>query len=374
MKIDLLYEIQIPGPHHPRSEYQAFQQALEQIRLADQAGFGCIWAVEHHFLTEFAHSSAPEILLTAAARETRRIRIGCGVTLLPSPFNHPIRVAERVATMDLLCDGRLEWGTGRSGPYEQRPFGIDPSQSREMWQEALEIIPRMWERRRFSHRGRFFDIPERDVIPKPLQDPHPPIWMAATSPSSWEIAARNGIGILGLSIYLPVDVVAEQIAGYRRLLPSAQPVGKFVNGRVGVFTIAHCAPTREQAARDLAYDAAVEYLNYAFKVFAGGLDPAQAKGDRAYAGMDPAKLPPMIRKMLRGEATFDDLDAEDMVIVGDVDHCIRKLERYRDVGCDRLLILAQASRIPHAAVMRSLELFGREIIPHFDRAGGPAAR
>ncbi len=368
MKIDLLYEIQIPGPHRPRSEYDAYWQAIEQIELADRMGFGCVWFVEHHFLTEFAHSSAPEVFLAAVAQRTEKIRIGHGVALLPYPFNHPIRVAERAGALDILSKGRLEFGTGRSSAYEQEGFGIDVAESREMWQEALEIIPRMWERRPFSYKGRFFEIPERDIIPKPIQDPHPPIWMAATSPQSWEIAARNGIGILGLSIYVPVSKVREQIAAYRRAIPEAKPVGKTVNEQVGVFTIAHCAESREQAERDQAPAAALEYLNYAFKVFASGIQPDAAKqGDSPYLSIDFAQEYPHIVKMLKGEMTYEELDREDMVIIGDVDHCIEKLEAYRDAGCDRVLVLAQASRIPHDAVLRSIQLFGEHIIPHFDR-------
>jgi alkanesulfonate monooxygenase SsuD/methylene tetrahydromethanopterin reductase-like flavin-dependent oxidoreductase (luciferase family) len=368
LKIDLLYEIQIPLPHDRQSEQRAFREALEQIQAADRAGFSCVWAVEHHFLTEFAHSSAPEIFLTAAAMRTERIRIGHGVVLLPGRFNHPIRVAERAAMLDLLSDGRLEFGTGRSSTYEQQGFQVPFEESRAQWQEALEMIPRMWERRRFSHQGRFYDIPERDVIPKPLQEPHPPIWMAATSPDSWALAARNGIGILGLSIYVPVTAVEKQIQTYRRELANARPVGKLVNDQVGVFTIAHCAETREQARKNLAHDAAIEYLNYAFKVFASGLTPERARtGDAPHLSLELVKEYPLLPKMIRGEVTYEELDQEDMVIVGDVDHCIAKLERYRAAGADRVLCLVQASRIPHAAVLRSIELFGRHVIPHFDQ-------
>jgi len=368
MKIDLLYEIQIPAPHHARSEQRAFQQALEQIEAADRAGFSAVWAVEHHFLTEFAHSSAPEILLTAAAMRTERIRIGQGVALLPRSFNHPIRVAERAATLDIVSGGRLEFGTGRSSFYEQEGFEVPAEESRAQWQEALEIIPRMWERRPFSYEGRFYHIPERDVIPKPLQEPHPPIWMAATSPESWALAARNGIGILGLSIYVPVTVVEQQIATYRRELAQARPVGKFVNGQVGVFTIAHCAESREKAEKNQAHDAAIEYLNYAFKVFASGIDPERARsGDNPHISLQMEKEFPLLPKMIRGEVTYDELDQEDMVIVGDPDHVIRKLEHYQRAGADRVLCLMQASRIPHEAVMKSIELFGAHVIPHFDR-------
>jgi alkanesulfonate monooxygenase SsuD/methylene tetrahydromethanopterin reductase-like flavin-dependent oxidoreductase (luciferase family) len=368
VKIDLLYEVQIPEPQEPRAEQRYFREALEQIEAADRAGFGCVWAVEHHFLTAFAHSSAPEVWLAAAAARTERIRIGHGVTLLPRSFNHAIRVAERAATLDIVSNGRLEFGTGRSSPYEQQGFEVPAEESREQWQEALEIIPRMWERRRFSHQGRHYQIPERDVIPKPVQDPHPPIWMAGTSPDSWALAAKNGIGMLVLSIYVPVHAVQKQIASYRRDIKSATPVGRFVNEQAGVFTIVHCADNERRVVENHAHEAAIEYLNYAFKVFASGITPERAAaGDLPYQSMQLEKEYPLLPKMIRGEVSYQELDQEDMVIIGDVDHCIRKLERYRDAGADRVLCLMQASRIPHPAVMRSIELFGKHIIPHFDR-------
>jgi len=369
VKIDLLYEIQIPNPDEPGTERRYFHDALEQIEAADRAGFGCVWAVEHHFLTSFAHSSAPEVWLAAAAARTERIRIGQGVSLLPRGFNNALRVAERSATLDIVSNGRLEFGTGRSSPYEQEGFEVPLEQSRDQWQEALEMIPRMWERKRFSHKGRYYDVPERDVIPKPVQDPHPPIWMAGTSPDSWALAARNGIGMLVLSIYVPVHAVARQIASYRKDIQNARPVGKFVNNQAGVFTIVHCAENEKKVVANQAHEAAIEYLNYAFKVFASGITPERARsGDQPYLSMNLEKEYPLLPKMIKGEVTYEELDREDMVIIGDVDHCIQKLERYRDAGADRVLCLMQASRIPHRAVMTSIELFGKHIIPHFDRS------
>ena len=211
MKFDLLYELQMPKPHDERSEWRCYQEALEQIELADRLGYDTVWEVEHHFLTEFAHSSAPEVFLAAVAQRTKRIRLGHGVVLLPHRFNHPIRVAERVAALDILSDGRVEFGTGRSSQFEQAGFEVDTDLSREMWQESLEMIPRMWTEDPFEHAGRFVTVPPRSILPKPLQKPHPPIWMAATSPQSWEIAGRNGIGILGLTIFVSVPQLADRV-------------------------------------------------------------------------------------------------------------------------------------------------------------------
>ncbi len=374
MKFDLLYELQTPKPHDARSEWRSYKEALEQIELADRLGFDTVWAVEHHFLVEFAHSSAPEVFLAAAAQRTQRIRIGHGVVLLPSKFNHPIRVAERAAALDLVSDGLLEFGTGRSSQFEQQGFGIDPEQSRDMWQESLAIVPRMWTEDPFEFHGRFVDIPPRSIVPKPLQQPHPPIWMAATSPQSWELAARNGIGILGLTIFVSVPQLEERVRAYRAALVNAQPVGKFINDRVGAFTIVHAAETRQQAIDNGATDAAINYLLYAFRVLGGGAAPGDAGMRRENAAAEIkstsyrdmiAKEYPIILKMMKNECTFEDLDREDMVIVGDVDECARKVERYQRAGLDHFIALMQADRIPHEKVMRSIELFGKEIIPRF---------
>lgn len=374
MKFDLLYELQIPKPHDERSELRCFQEALAQIELADRVGFDTVWAVEHHFLTEFAHSSAPEILLAAAAARTKRIRIGHGVVLLPHKFNHPIRIAERAAALDLISEGRVEFGTGRSSQYEQGGFEIDTQVSREMFEESLEMIPRMWTENPFEYDGKFVRVPPRNIIPKPLQKPHPPIWMAATSPQSWEIAAHHGIGILGLTLFVRVPQLAAQVSTYRRAVREARPVGKLVNDRVGAFTIVHAAETRQQAIDNLAADAAINYILYAFRVLSGISAPGEGGMKREAAARDLAGSPyrdmiakeyPIIVKMQKNECTFEDLDEEDMVIVGGVEDCLRKVERYRETGIDHLICLMQADRIPHERVLRSIELFGKEIIPHF---------
>src|SRR5499433_1720919 len=310
MKFDLLYELQMPKPHDERSEYRCYHEALEQIELADRLGYDTVWEVEHHFLTEFAHSSAPEVFLAAIAQRTRRIRIGHGVVLLPHRFNHPIRVAERVAALDIVSDGRVEFGTGRSSQFEQAGFEVETELSREMWQESLEMIPRMWTEDPFEHRGRFVSVPARSILPKPVQKPHPPIWMAATSPQSWEIAGRNGIGILGLTIFVSVPQLQDRVRAYREALKQAKPVGRFINDQVGAFTIVHVAETRQQAIANGGTDAAINYLLYAFRVLGGGAPPGDAGMQRERAPDEIQSTPyrdiiakeyPIILKMMKNE-------------------------------------------------------------------------
>jgi len=362
MKIDLLYEMEMLKPWHERSEYECYWQALAQAELADQMGFHTLWEVEHHFLNEFSHSSAPEVFLAAVAARTQRIRIGHGVVLLPYPFNHPIRVAERAAVLDIMSNGRLEFGTGRSSLYEQQAFGIQFEDSRSMWQEALEVIPRMWTEDPFpAYSGKHFNIPERSILPKPIQKPHPPLWVAATSPESWQIAGQLGIGALGLTLFLTVGEVAQQIASYKKEITHARPVGRFVNNQVGAFTIVHCAETEEQARANGGHEAALWYMRYAFQVLAARGRDAQKIGPYE----EFRKAHPIIGKVVDNTVTFEELDTEDMVIVGDPDKCVRKLEKYQAAGIDRVLCLMQAGRISHEAAMHSIRLFGKHVIPHF---------
>jgi alkanesulfonate monooxygenase SsuD/methylene tetrahydromethanopterin reductase-like flavin-dependent oxidoreductase (luciferase family) len=189
MKLDLLYEIDVPKPWpdkpHPygqrEAEQRAYREAIEQIALADTLGFNGVWLVEHHFREGRSHCPSSEVVLGALSQVTENLRLGFGVTLTPFGFIHPARIAEKVATVDVLSRGRVEWGTGRSTPMEQIAFGVDREHSREHWQEAIEIVCRMWEEEYFEYESPNFSFPRRMVTPKPYQDPHPPAWMAATS-------------------------------------------------------------------------------------------------------------------------------------------------------------------------------------------------
>ncbi len=147
--------------------------------------------MEHHFLTGFSASPSPEVFYGALSRLTKQIRLGFGVVILP--YHHPIRVAERVAMLDHLSHGRVDLGTGRSAVYEQTGMGIDPRDTREMWEESLTMIPKIWESDTFEWEGRFWNVPPRQVLPKPYQKPHPPLWVAALQPSTYQLAAEKGI-------------------------------------------------------------------------------------------------------------------------------------------------------------------------------------
>ncbi len=178
-----------------------YANALEQIELADRLGFDYVWEVEHHFLEEYSHSSAPEVFLGAVSQRTRNIRIGHGIVQLPPNFNHPARIAERIATLDLVSDGRVEFGTGEAGSEaELGGFGVERSTKRDQWTEAIDVIARMLVEEPFAgHKGSWINVPPRNVVPKPLQKPHPPLWVACSRRETIHLAATKGIGALSFS-------------------------------------------------------------------------------------------------------------------------------------------------------------------------------
>ena len=192
MKFSLLVEAQLAEPS-PVSEAQLFHDIVAQAQLADELGYHAIWAVEHHGLYEYSHCSAPEVLLSYIAARTRRIRLGQAVSLTPGRYNHPIRVAERVATLDILSEGRVNWGSGKSASRtEQEVFEIDRETLDSQWREALEMIPRMWRSDSFEYSGRHYNIPPTTVIPKPVQKPHPPVMVGGDGPRTLERVVEYG--------------------------------------------------------------------------------------------------------------------------------------------------------------------------------------
>jgi alkanesulfonate monooxygenase SsuD/methylene tetrahydromethanopterin reductase-like flavin-dependent oxidoreductase (luciferase family) len=362
MKLALMYEIPVPRPWNRDSAYVAFQNTLAQIELADQLGFDSVWTVEHHFLDEYSFSSAPGVLYGAIAERTENIRIGHGVRLLPFPYNHPVRAAEAAATVDVLSGGRLEFGTGRSGTRaELEGFGIKPTDTRPMWEEALEVIVGCWTEEEFSWDGEHFRLPPRGVVPKPMQDPHPPLWGATSSAESHEIVGRKGLGLLSFSVAVPPEALHKRIGRYRSGLADVVPVGKFVNDRVATFCQAHCADTTRQAHDD-ARDAFPWYIQTSLEAIAslGAWQEGTNLGSYEYA-----------RKLLDGmsltDLTFDYLIGNETVMCGDPDHCLEMARRYEAVGIDLLLLLVQSHDIPHEKVMRSIELLGTEVMPRLSK-------
>src|ERR687884_451461 len=250
MRFGIFYEHQEPRPWEEGSTERLLRNALEQVELADRLGFDYVWEVEHHFLEEYSHSSAPEVFLAAASQRTKNIRLGHGIVQLPPAFNHPARVAERIATLDLISGGRVEFGTGESSSQaELGGFGVDRALKRAQWEEALEVSTRLLVEEPFAgHHGRFVSVPPRNLVPKPKQKPHPPLWVACSRRDTILLAARKGLGALSFSFVEP-EQAKEWVDEYYALIESEEcvPGGFAVNPNFAVVLPMMCHEDEETA-------------------------------------------------------------------------------------------------------------------------------
>src|SRR5215212_10143194 len=207
MRFGIFYEHQLPRPWDEGDNERLLTDALDQVELADRVGFDYVWEVEHHFLEEYSHSSAPEVFLAAASQRTQRIRLGHGIVRRPAGFSHPARIAERISMLDLVSDGRADFGTGESSSEaELGGFLIDPAEKRAMWEEGLRVALRCMTETPFTgHEGTYVTMPPRNVVPKPLQKPHPPVWVAASRRETIHLAAQHGIGALAFAFINPEE-------------------------------------------------------------------------------------------------------------------------------------------------------------------------
>ena len=237
MKFGIFYEHQLPRPWNGDDEHRLLKDALDQVELADRIGIDYVWEVEHHFLEEYSHSSAPEVFLAAASQRTNRIRLGHGIVQLPQGFNHSARVAERIATLDLISDGRVDFGTGESSSEaELGGFAVDRATKRDEWDEALDAVTRMFVEEPFAgYDGRFLKMPPRNVVPKPMQKPHPPLWVACSRRETIHLAAQKGIGALSFSFIEPSEA-KQWVDDYYRTIASDEcvPGGFAVNPNLAV--------------------------------------------------------------------------------------------------------------------------------------------
>ena len=357
MKFGMMYEIQIPEPHYPGIEYDRYKQVMAQVQLADEVGYDYFWTVEHHFLNEFSHCSAPEVLYGAISQLTRKIRIGHAVVLLPHRYNHPIRVAERAAVLDIVSDGRMDLGTGRSTTLiEMGGFEIDPEETQAQWEEAISIIPRMWTEDPFSHGGHYFKIPPRSVIPKPVQKPHPPLWLACNQPVSFKRAGEMGLGTLCFNL-AGYDQLVERVNTYREGLRHAHPVGKFVNDQFAALCVIHCGEDGTEA-RDVAVPEAEWFINKATDLYAtwqhhGATIPDSYK--YALGAVERENVAMSTQDYLNGGA----------FAIGDPDTCIKVMKQYEAAGVDQVLCFMQMGNLAHSRIMDSIKLFAKHVMPYF---------
>jgi alkanesulfonate monooxygenase SsuD/methylene tetrahydromethanopterin reductase-like flavin-dependent oxidoreductase (luciferase family) len=353
MKFGIFYEHQLPRPWQEGAELRLFQDALAQVELADRLGIDYAWEVEHHFLEEYSHSSAPEVFLAAASQRSRRIRLGHGIVLMPPGYNHPARVAERVATLDLVSGGRVDWGTGESASRaELEGFGINPADRRAMWRETVEQVANMMAMDPYpGFTGQHFSMPARNVVPKPVQKPHPPIWVACSNRETIHLAAQLGIGALTFAFIDPAEArhwVTDYYETFRR---ECVPIGHAVNPNVAMVTGFSCHADAAEAARR---------GSDGFRFFQFALAHHYVFGRHK-----PGRTDIWTRYL----AVRDQLGTE---VLGGGTGCIgtpaqlrESLRIFQDAGVDQTIFIQQGGKNRHEHICEALELFATEVMPEF---------
>lgn len=349
MKFGIFYEMQLPRPWTETSEYQLYQDALTQIETADRLGYDYAWEVEHHFLEEYSHSASPEVFLGAASQRTKDIRLGYGIIQLTT--NQPHRVAEKVATLDLVSGGRVEFGMGEgAGPAELHPFNIRVRDKRDRWIEAVRATIPMFSETSWSFDGDYYKFPARNVVPKPVQKPHPPLWVACSNINTIAQAGAWGMGALGFTFISPEAAKAWVHRYYNALLKYPDRLAEYpANPNIAMVSGFMCAETDEEAREKAA--------GWTFFIFAlsyygrHGVD-APGEGDlwaayQDWRHSDKAK------------------QAVDNALVGSPETIARKLRAFQDAHVDQVILLNQAGKTSHQDICDSLELFAKEVMPEF---------
>ena len=367
MRFGIFYEHQLPRPWAPGAEERLFAEALEQVEIADEVGIDVAWAVEHHFLEEYSHCSAPEVFLSACAARTERIRLGHGIRQTPPKYNHPARTAETVATLDVISRGRVELGIGEGATrLELGGFGIPAKQKRAMSLEAGEQIANMMALTPYpGFEGEHFSMPCRNVIPKPVQKPHPPMWIACTNRSTIELAARSGLGALAFAFVDP-DEARHWVEIYYKLIKSDEcvPLGHTVNANVAVVTGFSLHHDRVEAIRR-GYDG-FHFFAYALRQLVvsdtvpGHTDLWDRYAAQRGSGLDDA--------IAAARAAGDDYSGT----IGAPADAVRWLREAESTGVDHVIFLQQGGNNRHSDICHSLRLFGDEVLPEL--AAGRAER
>ena len=350
MKFGIFYEHQLPRPWEEGAEQRLFQEALDQVELADRIGIDYAWEVEHHFLEEYSHSSAPEVFLAACSQRTKQIRLGHGIVLMPPGYNHPARVAERIATLDLVSNGRVEFGTGESASVmELGGFGVPVKEKRQAWAEAVEQCLNMMVMTPYpGFQGQYFGMPCRNIVPKPVQRPHPPVWVACSNRETIKLAARNGIGALTFAFVDPAEAKQWVDDYYRILKEECVPIGHAVNPNICMVT-GFSVHEDEAEARRRGEDG--------FRFFGYALSHHYVFGEHKpgvtdiWANFEQAKAAIPSAGPSRGIGTPEQLREH--------------LRNFEAAGVDQVAFIQQGGRNRHEHICEALELFARDVMPEF---------
>jgi alkanesulfonate monooxygenase SsuD/methylene tetrahydromethanopterin reductase-like flavin-dependent oxidoreductase (luciferase family) len=349
VKFGIFYEHQLPRPWNDGDEQRLFQDALEQVELADRLGFDCAWEVEHHFLEEYSHSSAPEVFLAACSQRTKQIRLGHGIVLMPPGYSHPAKIASRIATLDLVSNGRVEFGTGESASrLELEGFGVDPAEKKAMWRETTEQVCNMLVMDPYpGFEGKYFSMPCRNLVPKPVQRPHPPLWVACSNRNTILEAARLGIGALTFA-FIDQNEARQWVQDYYDTFKrECVPIGHAVNPNVAIISGFSVHPDQAEAERRGADG---------FKFFGFALGHHYVYGEQR-----PGRTSIWESFEKHGEQ----FPGPEGRAIGTPDAVRSYLRSMSETGVDQIVFIQQAGRNQHAHICESLELFAREVMPEF---------
>ena len=359
MKFGVFYELQLPRPWNEGDEHKLFHEALEQVVLADRLGFDYAWEVEHHFLDEYSHASSPEIFLSFAAARTKNIRVGHGIRQGIPNYNHPARTAEGIASLDLLSNGRLDFGIGEGATrLELGGFNIPAKEKRAMALEAAEQVANMLVLEPYpGFEGKYFSMPCRNVVPKPFQKPHPPMWMACTNRDTIKVAARNGLGALSFSFLDPEEAKTWSDI-YYGIIKSEEcvPLGHFVNPNIAIVSNFSLHKDRSEAIR--RGHEGFEFFSYAMNALvAHDTIPGRTNLWGEYLKQRGDRTEQIIRESKQqgyrksGIGTPDDMKVH--------------LRSFQETGIDQVIFMQQAGRNKHEHICESLELFASDVMPEF---------
>src|SRR2546423_1529881 len=354
MKFGIFYEHQLPRPWTADSEYELLHHSLEQIELADRLGYDYAWEVEHHFLEEYSHSSAPEVFLAAASQRTKNIRLGHGIVQLTT--NHPARVAERVSTLDLVSHGRVELGIGEgSSVTELHPFDRRFRDKRAVWEDAVKAVLPMFSKEGWEYHGEFFDFPLRNVVPKPVQKPHPPLWVACSQLDTIEMAGRRGLGALAFQ-FLSADAAHAWVHAYYNAFTKRQEkLADYVtNPNLALTSYFMCAETDDEARRRAD---GIPFFQFALRFYGQSVNRERPPPDAVNLWDEYEKWkranPEALARALAGG------------LIGSPATLRRKLRRFETSHIDSVILLNQAGKNTHEHICESLEVFAREVMPEF---------
>jgi alkanesulfonate monooxygenase SsuD/methylene tetrahydromethanopterin reductase-like flavin-dependent oxidoreductase (luciferase family) len=359
MKFGVFYELQLPRPWHAGDEARLFHEALDQVVLADRLGYDYAWEVEHHFLDEYSHSSAPEVFLAAAAARTKTIRLGHGIRQVIPNYNHPARTAEGLATLDIISRGRVDFGIGEGATrLELGGFAIPAKEKRAMAIEAAEQIANMMVLEPYpGFSGKYFTMPCRNVLPKPIQHPHPPMWMACTNRDTIKVAASLGLGALAFSFVNPEEArVWSEI--YYGIIKSEHciPLGHSVNAEIAM--VSGFSVHRDRAE-------AIRRGHEGFEFFAYALNALVAHdtvpGRTNLWGEYLARRGDRTEEIVALTAGVGDYSSG----IGTPEDMHKHLRGFQEAGIDQVIFLQQAGRNSHEHICQSLELFAAEVMPEF---------